>query len=116
MKSQRFVILGEHGSYIIKDITKNRYVADGIETMFMAEKMKRIFESAWTGEQEEIDQKTMNMLVSSLTEAVSLYGRPGGPWNVPSDPGGWIYRAKEALRRAGIEMNTPSPEHESDWL
>lgn len=111
MKDERFVILGVHGSYIIKDIEKNRYVADGIQTMSMASKMKKIFESAWREDQEEeIDQRTMNALVSSLTEAVSLYGRPGGPWNVLSDPGGWIYRAKEALRRAGIEMNTPEIE------
>jgi hypothetical protein len=32
-----------------------------------------------------------------LHEAVQTYGKPGGPWNVPSDPGGWIGRAKAAL-------------------
>lgn len=32
-----------------------------------------------------------------LTEAVSLYGQPGGPWNVPSDPGGWLGRVRAAL-------------------
>lgn len=32
-----------------------------------------------------------------LAEAVKQYGKPGGPWNVPSDPGGWIARAQDAL-------------------
>lgn len=106
MKNTRFFILGEHGSYIIKDVTKNRYVADGIQTMAMATKMLKIFESAWSDDQhEEVDAAVVAALVSSLTEAVSLYGKPGGPWNVPFDPGGWIWRAKEALKKAGINMD-----------
>ena len=36
-------------------------------------------------------------LVAILRETVALYGQPGGPWNVPSDPGGWISRARELL-------------------
>lgn len=30
-----------------------------------------------------------------LRSAVDLYGKPGGPWNVPSDPGSWIASARE---------------------
>jgi hypothetical protein len=35
-----------------------------------------------------------------LGEAVALYGKPGGPWNVPSEPGGWLARARDVLERA----------------
>lgn len=43
------------------------------------------------------------LLLKALQEAVAQYGKPGGPWNVPSDPGGWISRAKDALAAAGLE-------------
>jgi len=33
-------------------------------------------------------------LLAALSHAVDLYGKPGGPWNVPSDPGSWIALAK----------------------
>ena len=33
-----------------------------------------------------------------LTYAVKEYGRHGGPWNVPTDPGGWITKARDALQ------------------
>ena len=36
-----------------------------------------------------------------LTEAVNTYGKPGGPWNIPSDPGGWLERARAALAHGG---------------
>ena len=36
-------------------------------------------------------------LRTALREAVDCYGKPGGPWNVPGDPGGWLSRAREAL-------------------
>lgn len=32
-----------------------------------------------------------------LAETIAAYGNPGGPWNVPSDPGGWLSRAQEAF-------------------
>ena len=35
--------------------------------------------------------------LDALAEAVACYGRPGGPWNVPRDPGGWLSRARAAL-------------------
>lgn len=39
-------------------------------------------------------------LLSALQKAVADYGRPGGPWNVPSEPGTWIYMAKKAIEKA----------------
>ena len=33
----------------------------------------------------------------ALSTAVQQYGKPGGPWNVPRDPGGWICEAMTAL-------------------
>lgn len=38
-------------------------------------------------------------LVAMLRETVALYGKPGGPWNAPSDPGGWISRARALLAK-----------------
>jgi hypothetical protein len=35
-----------------------------------------------------------------ISLAVASYGKPGGPWNVPSDPGGWIALAKDWLEEA----------------
>jgi len=32
-----------------------------------------------------------------LMKAVDDYGKPGGPWNVPSEPGTWIDSARKAL-------------------
>lgn len=37
------------------------------------------------------------LLREALEEAVSMYGKPGGPWNVPGDAGGWLDRARKAL-------------------
>ena len=39
-------------------------------------------------------------LLEALQEAVRQYGKPGGPWNVPSDPGGWLDRARTAITKA----------------
>ena len=39
-------------------------------------------------------------LLAALQEAVTAYGKPGGPWNVPSDPGGWLERARTAIAKA----------------
>lgn len=38
-------------------------------------------------------------LVEVLTLAVELYGKEGGPWNVPSDPGGWISKARAVIAK-----------------
>ena len=38
-------------------------------------------------------------LAEALQHAVDVYGQPGGPWNVPSDPGGWISKARAALAK-----------------
>lgn len=37
------------------------------------------------------------LLREALEEAVEMYGKPGGPWNVPGDAGGWISKARKAL-------------------
>lgn len=34
----------------------------------------------------------------ALAEAVEKYGKPGGPWNIPGEPGSWIAKAREALK------------------
>lgn len=40
-----------------------------------------------------------NELAEVLCQAASLYGKPGGPWNIPNDPGGWMDRARAALAK-----------------
>lgn len=39
-------------------------------------------------------------LLAALEKAVEHYGKPGGPWNVPSDPGTWIADARAAIAKA----------------
>lgn len=36
----------------------------------------------------------------ALNYAVEKYGKEGGPWNVPSNPGGWLHMARKALENA----------------
>jgi hypothetical protein len=47
-------------------------------------------------------------LLAVVEEAIRLYGKPGGPWNVPSDPGGWIARAQAAVAKARGTMPSMS--------
>lgn len=39
-------------------------------------------------------------LLAALQYAVEKYGKEGGPWNVPSDPGGWLERSRAAIEKA----------------
>lgn len=39
-------------------------------------------------------------LLAALEKAVADYGQPGGPWNVPSEPGTWIEMARDAIQKA----------------
>jgi len=39
-------------------------------------------------------------LLAALENAIALYGKDGGPWNVPRDPGGWLDRARAAIAKA----------------
>jgi hypothetical protein len=39
-------------------------------------------------------------LYEALTKAIADYGKPGGPWNVLSEPGTWIEMAKQAIAKA----------------
>lgn len=45
----------------------------------------------------EIQHKKIAALREVLQLAVDLYGKEGGPWNVPSSKGSWIAQAKEVL-------------------
>ena len=58
---------------------------------------------------EIIDINDHNEIVSALVEAlekaVEDYGKPGGPWNVPSEPGTWLAMAQAALAKARGEAN-----------
>lgn len=36
-------------------------------------------------------------LMDCLAKTVAVYGKPGGPWNVPSEPGTWIAEAQALL-------------------
>lgn len=36
-------------------------------------------------------------MLSALKLAVELYGKPGGPWNVPSEPGSWLAEARDII-------------------
>lgn len=50
-------------------------------------------------------------MYEALEAAVSEYGKPGGPWNVPSEPGTWIDKARAALAKARGEK-IPQPVEE----
>ena len=39
-------------------------------------------------------------LLDALRAAVDLYGKPGGPWNVPGSVGTWIEQARAAIAAA----------------
>ena len=43
-------------------------------------------------------------LLAVVEETIALYGKPGGPWNIPSDPGGWLARAQAAVKKAKNEI------------
>lgn len=36
-------------------------------------------------------------LTTFIKKTISLYGEPGGPWNIPSDPGGWLSEARSLV-------------------
>ena len=38
-------------------------------------------------------------MVALIRETVERYGKPGGPWNVPSEPGSWLDQARAILAR-----------------
>lgn len=46
-------------------------------------------------------EKERDRMREVLAEAVEKYGKPGGPWNIPGEPGSWIAKAREALEGAG---------------
>ena len=57
-----------------------------------------------TTEEESIANATLIAAAPDMYEALEMailkYGKPGGPWNVPSEPGTWIDKAKAAIVKA----------------
>ena len=48
----------------------------------------------------------------ALAKAIRDYGQPGGPWNVPGEPGTWLAMAKQALGISITASSSPeSPSH-----
>jgi hypothetical protein len=45
-------------------------------------------------------------LLTSLERAVKLYGKEGGPWNVPGESGSWLTEASAAIKLAKGEEHT----------
>jgi len=39
-------------------------------------------------------------MFKALKKAIKDYGKPGGPWNVPNEPGTWIALAHAAIQAA----------------
>lgn len=54
-------------------------------------------DAAWTLQKQDGAIRKMR---AALEKAVADYGKPGGPWNVPGEPGTWIAMAKSALKAA----------------
>ena len=54
-------------------------------------------------------------LLAVVEEAIERYGKPGGPWNVPSDPGGWMDRAQTAVAKARGTMSSMTSERSEEW-
>lgn len=48
----------------------------------------------------EDHKEIVSALLAALEEGVKLYGKPGGPWNMPSQPGSWIEMAQNAIAKA----------------
>lgn len=49
--------------------------------------------------QAAIDACCVGELVELLRDTVEVYGTPGGPWNVPGEPGSWICHARALLAK-----------------
>ena len=62
------------------------------DTIERREAVIKILESDLFAARREIEA-----LREVLKDAVEKYGKPGGPWNVPGDPGSWTAKAKKAL-------------------
>lgn len=68
----------------------------------------------WSGQQAEIDRLVAlanagQDMQAALKQAIAAYGRPGGPWNAPSDPGGWLETARAAVEKSeAIKMPEPA--------
>lgn len=61
-----------------------------------------------TTEEESIANAALIAAAPDMYEALEMaileYGKPGGPWNVPTEPGTWIDKAKAAIVKARGEL------------
>lgn len=62
-----------------------------------AENIRRIAEEAARAKIAKLRESNAN-LRAALQKAIDAYGKSGGPWNVPSEPGTWITMAREAMK------------------
>lgn len=62
----------------------------------------RFWQAAWNTRNESLERKAklVPVLLEALEKAVADYGKPGGPWNVPGEPGTWISMARKAIAAA----------------
>lgn len=54
-------------------------------------------DAAWMLQKQD---EAIRKMQAALEKAITDYGKPGGPWNVPGEPGTWIAMAKAALKAA----------------
>ena len=68
---------------------------------------------------DSLRDEALSALLWAARETVLTYGKPGGPWNVSTEPGGWLCRMRDAIALAEsaipapypiIEANTPKAE------
>ena len=84
------VILSACGIYPASD-KKRILFGNTFRTREEAESARELVKKALKG----VDEN--KLLREALKEAVEMYGKPGGPWNVPGDAGGWLDRARKVL-------------------
>lgn len=73
-------------------------MSDAMEILKLRAKVKRRETTIRLLDKEYREQqRQIATLRDALQYAVEKYGKPGGPWNVPGDPGGWLDRARKAL-------------------
>lgn len=76
----------KYGEDRLQTFSDGDYCNDDIDTDW------RVWQAAQAQSAERV-----RVLERALRKAIDDYGKPGGPWNVPSEPGTWIELAKTAL-------------------
>ncbi len=72
---------------LIEALSDEGFDPDEVRPLFMTEADFRVIE-------------VFPKLLAALERAVALYGKEGGPWNVPGEPGSWISEARAAITAA----------------